>query len=50
VAPPHLARPGAEAARLSYEQALRAAGADRVLDRSADGLAAIKALLADERS
>jgi len=48
VAPPHLARPGAEAARQRYEQALRAAGADRVLAHSADGLDTIEALLTAE--
>jgi HAD superfamily phosphatase len=46
VAPPHLARPGAEAARQSYEQALRAAGADRLLASSGECLDAIEGLLA----
>ncbi|MEB3168737.1 MAG: TIGR01548 family HAD-type hydrolase [Synechococcaceae cyanobacterium] len=46
VAPPHLAVAGAEAARLRYEQALLAAGADRLLAASGDCLNAIEALLA----
>jgi HAD superfamily phosphatase len=48
VAPPHLARPGAEAGRRDYEQALRAAGADRVLACSAESLDVMEALLAAE--
>ena len=46
VAPPHLALPGAEAVRQRYEQALLAAGADRLLTASGDCLNAIEALLA----
>ena len=46
VAPPHLRLPGAEAARQHYEQALRTAGADRVLLSSGDCQQELEALLA----
>ena len=48
VAPPHLGQAGAEAARWDYEVALRAAGADRVMARSADCLEALEDLLVAE--
>lgn len=48
VAPPHLRHPGGEAARQRYEQALRTAGADRLLERSHDCVAAMETLLAAE--
>ncbi len=45
VAPPHLHGPGQEQARRAYEQQLRAAGADRILERSDQAGAALDALL-----
>ena len=45
VAPPHLHSPGQEQPRRAYEQQLRAAGADRILERSDQAGAALDALL-----
>ena len=45
VAPPHLQEPGQEERRRAYEQQLRAAGADRILERSDQAGAALAALL-----
>ncbi len=45
VAPPHLQGPGQEERRRTYEQQLRAAGADRILERSDQAGAALAALL-----
>ncbi|MEI7665565.1 MAG: TIGR01548 family HAD-type hydrolase [Synechococcaceae cyanobacterium ELA263] len=45
VSPPHLQGPGQKERRRVYEQQLRAAGADRILERSDQAGAALEALL-----